>query len=133
MDTKVIISDKAIRIRYISPTKRYYDKPSLAEKPELPQIGHTYLVWTREWVGPRRDTVEPTKVLWSDDPDYISQGLAGNNNPAIRRTHGWRGTTNDVSVDAHGVRRCEAVDIREYQSSTHYTIRFGPDLHPEVE
>jgi len=30
-------------------------------------------------------------------------GVGGNSNPSIKRTSGWRGTTNDKSVDAHGV------------------------------
>ena len=30
-------------------------------------------------------------------------GVPGNSNRSIKRTTGWRGTTNDTSVDAHGV------------------------------
>jgi hypothetical protein len=29
-------------------------------------------------------------------------GIGGNSDPSIKRTSGWRGTTNDVSVNAHG-------------------------------
>lgn len=34
---------------------------------------------------------------------FCLDGVPGNSDRSIKRTTGWRGTTNDTSVDAHGV------------------------------
>lgn len=57
-------------------------------------------------------------------------GVAGNQNPAIRKYHGWRGTTNDVSKDAEGVRRIEK--IIQYKNGN-YKIVLSGDLVPDKE
>ena len=41
-------------------------------------------------------------------------GIRGNVDSSIKRYHGWRGTTNDVALYAHGLRKiikAEAVDL----------------------
>lgn len=38
------------------------------------------------------------------------QGIGGNTNYDIKMYHGWRGTTNNISVYAEGLRRVERVD-----------------------
>lgn len=37
------------------------------------------------------------------DSRAVNEGYPGNVNPAIRRFHGWRGTTDNIAVYAHGV------------------------------
>ena len=46
--------------------------------------------------------------------DCVEEGLGGNSNPNIKLHSGWRGTTNDVSVSAHGV--VKIVKIRELKN-----------------
>lgn len=60
------------------------------------RVGDSVLVYTRE------------NVLTGSETYYISKELAetgypGNTDSSVRRFHGWRGTTNDISVYAHGV------------------------------
>lgn len=38
-------------------------------------------------------------------------GVPGNSNPKIKRTDGWRGTTDDQSVSAHGVVTIRAIRV----------------------
>lgn len=42
------------------------------------------------------------------------EGVGGNSNPRVKRILGWRGTTNDKSVDAHGI--VSIVRIRELKN-----------------
>jgi len=98
--------------------------------PELPTIGKTYMVWSREYVGPRRGIQynDDEYLVWSDDPDLIENGLGGNTNSSIRRFNGWRGTSEDVAVYARGVRECTQVVRREFKQTVHYSIQFGPSV-----
>ena len=61
------------------------------------------------------------------DAEDVEHGMAGNSNRAIRRFHGWRGTTNDRSVTALGVRR--VVRIRELKNGQ-VAVTVGRDLKP---
>lgn len=56
-----------------------------------------------------------------DAPD----GIAGNMNRDITRYHGWRGTSNDVSCYAHGLR--EIIKIRELKNGR-VAVTVGQDL-----
>lgn len=51
--------------------------------------------------------VSPNAIRAGTKPHYRLSfdldGVPGNTNPSIKHTSGWRGTTNDRSVDAHGV------------------------------
>jgi hypothetical protein len=40
------------------------------------------------------------------------EGVAGNSNPSIKKTEGWRGSYNNVSTNAHGV--VEIVKFKHY-------------------
>ena len=59
-----------------------------------------------------------------------SSGWGGNMNRNIRRFHGWRGTTNDISTDALGIRRIEKVT--EFKNGS-VRILMSEDLHPELD
>ena len=61
-----------------------------------------------------------------DCPD----GIPGNSNSNITRFHGWRGTNNDVSNDAHGLR--EIIKIRTLKNGT-IAVTVGPDLRPDAD
>lgn len=50
-------------------------------------------------------------------------------NHKIRRYRGWRGTTNDVAVYAHGLRRIVA--IRQLRRNGCLAVTVGPDLSPD--
>lgn len=59
---------------------------------------------------------------------YRGEGVPGNMNSAVKRYHGWRGTTAGISVDAFGVRRVEKVG-RTKDGEIKITV--GRDLHPD--
>ena len=59
---------------------------------------------------------------------FSPDGIAGNSNPNILRFHGWRGTTNDISLDAHGER--EIIRIKELKNGE-IAVTVGPDLNPD--
>jgi len=75
-------------------------KIDIKEKRSKYQLGVYAVLVSQEYVGPN-----PSK---KDKPYYylafnFLEGVVGNSNPNIRKTHGWRGTTNDSSLYAHGV------------------------------
>lgn len=51
----------------------------------------------------------------------MEHGVPGNSNPGIRRTTGWRGTSNDVSRDAHGICKIQSI----YISRGRVAVRVG--------
>jgi hypothetical protein len=57
-------------------------------------------------------------------------GIAGNLNRNITRFHGWRGTTQDVSCYAHGLR--EIIKIRELKNGR-VAVTVGADLKPDED
>lgn len=61
-----------------------------------------------------------------DCPD----GIGGNSNPAITRYHGWRGTTDDISLYAYGLRKI--TKIRELKNGT-IAVTVGRDLYPDED
>ena len=61
---------------------------------------------------------------------FCQDGLGGNSNPDIKRYHGWRGTTNDESVYANGLRRIIA--IRELKNGK-IAVTVGKDLLPNED
>ena len=62
-------------------------------------------------------------------------GIGGNSDNNIKRYHGWRGTTNNVSITAHGLRR--VIKVRDSDPDktfvVYQTVTVGPDLHPDWE
>ena len=60
--------------------------------------------------------------------DLQEGGVGGNSNPDIERYHGWRGTTDDRAVHAHGVRR--VLKMKTLKNGN-ISVTVGPDIHPE--
>lgn len=59
-------------------------------------------------------------------------GVPGNADSSICRFHGWRGTTNNISRSAYGVRRVNAVEAVECKDGrVMLKVRVGKDLHPD--
>lgn len=50
------------------------------------------------------------------------EGVPGNANPSILATEGWRGTTDDVAVYAHGLVRI--TDVRRLKNGYGYRVAF---------
>ena len=65
------------------------------------QIGRRAVLGSSTDVSPNaiRDGRDTPRFFLEFDLD----GIAGNSNPKIRCISGWRGTTDDRSVDAHGI------------------------------
>ena len=80
---------------------------------------------TREYVGPnqhdrRNDMI---LVLLNDN----GAGVGGNSEPAIKRYHGWRGTTNNWATYAHGLRRVLDVHVTGNRSKR-VVVVLGRDI-----
>lgn len=56
-------------------------------------------------------------------------GIGGNSNPSIARYHGWRGTTDDSSFEAHGSRRILKITVGQRGVS----VTVGTDLLPNAK
>ena len=65
--------------------------------------GDAVLVYTRENVMTGREE-------WAFRKDFAESGYPGNMDGSVRRFHGWRGTTNNIAVYAHGVFTVKSVD-----------------------
>lgn len=89
-----------------------------------------YKIGTRVMLISRRN-VSPNSIRsGNDDPRYslvfdAPDGIMGNSNHNITRYHGWRGTTDDISLTAHGLR--EIINIRELKNGR-VAVTVGPDL-----
>lgn len=68
---------------------------------------------------------------------HKGEGVEGNMNHNIKRYHGWRGTTDGVAINAHGVRKVIKVeslfDDNLKSMVIGQKITVGKDLHPEWE
>ena len=56
------------------------------------------------------------------------EGISGNSNHHVRRLHGWRGTTNDSSIEADGWRR--VLEIRPTKTGIGWRVVLSEDLNP---
>jgi len=93
-------------------------------------IQHRPPVWTP--VFRPGDEVVLVKINGRDGKDSYAiriapNGIPGNMNRNIKRFHGWRGTTNDVSVTALG--RREIKKIRTLKNGS-VAVTVGTDLDP---
>lgn len=85
------------------------------------------------------DENRPSTDFWqirptAHQPAAQTDGTPGNQNLAVTRFHGWRGTTNGRSVTAHGVRAIVSVNPALRTSEFDRTVcvvTVGDDLHPE--
>ncbi len=96
------------------------DVPTVNLRPSVIQVGAELTLVSRERLsGPGRGI-----VAW-----HLQRGpVAGNSDHRVTRFHGWRGTTDDVFVEAHGVRR--VLRVRALKNGT-VAVSVGADLHPE--
>lgn len=84
------------------------------------RIGARAVLYSTEKLGKHNKRY----ALAFDCPD----GIAGNGNPRVCRLHGWRGTTNDVSIDAFGEREITAIETLK---NGDVSVTVGPDLRPD--
>lgn len=96
--------------------------------PSKYKVGNIVMLVSHTDVSPdalRRGSV-PRFSLVFDSPD----GIGGNTDRNVTRYHGWRGTTCDLSCDAHGLR--EIKSIRALNNGT-VAVTVGSDLRPDEE
>ena len=74
----------------------------------------------------RRDGPSTSAILYAD-----RRGIAGNTDSAIRRLHGWRGTTDGDAVYAGGWRRVESVTT--YRGGLGWRVVLSADLAKDEE
>ena len=85
---------------------------------DVPRIGSRVVPVSHEWVGPRRGHGYKSLLIgFCDGP------VGGNMDASVTRYHGWRGTTDDWSVYAHGLR--EVLSVRRTANGA--VIKLGPD------
>ena len=77
---------------------------------------------------------ERVRVILTSETEFINEGFGGNMNPRVRRFHGWRGTTDDISFMAYGVRKVESV-ISRSMAKNNWKLRIilGRDLKKREE
>jgi len=78
-----------------------------------------------------RTNVSPNAIRggYSKPFYYLHDGpISGNMNTNITRYHGWRGTSNDISIAAHGVRRI--IKMRNLNNGD-VSVTVSHDMHPE--
>jgi len=83
---------------------QYYFCTLMSAEP-FGDVGDEGCVGTIKDVSPNalRSGESRTSVFLCDNPE----GISGNSDRNIRKLNGWRGTTNDSSITAHGWRRIE--------------------------
>jgi len=91
-----------------------------------PSVGERVIVAEVAYVGPN----DERPVILSSFPDN-GEGWPGNSEPRIKLYHGWRGTTDDWAVYAHGVREVLRVE-RTGKRAQRVVVEFGRDLVPDA-
>ena len=62
------------------------------------------------------------------------KGIGGNQDYNIKRYHGWRGTTDDISIYAEGLRRVDRVydiKVNSVNGSRTVKVKLSADLAPD--
>ncbi len=99
-------------VRLQSPDYGFFSDGSVGKLQFVGNSDDMEMVPTKYVVGRQavlvgRTDVSPNAIRSGTKTEfYLSfdlDGVSGNSNPQIKRTSGWRGTTNDVSCDAYGV------------------------------
>lgn len=90
---------------YAFDMNRYEDDVYLMDHPEIAALnaGDAVLVASRR-------NLMTGKESYQLYPQYAESGYPGNTDHSIKRFHGWRGTTNDTYVEAHGVYTVKSAD-----------------------
>ena len=92
---------------------------------DAPKVGKEYILVSKE-------NIMTGSEYWKLVPD--NGGIPGNLDSSIRRYHGWRGTTSNISCYAHGVRRVE--EVRSEKITEHgivYKVKLSGDLKPDED
>jgi hypothetical protein len=97
-----------------------------AEEGEFAKIGVIGTFYTIENTLPRNRGTHYVAGL-CDHPD----GVAGNMNKSIRCHHGWRGTTNNCAVYAHG--RRQVIESRPLSRGVGWRTVLSADLCPNED
>ena|SRR3989304_8180648 len=116
-------------LRYFSSNGEWDYRANCSEYDSAPtgiRVGAEFVVGSRRSVSPNaiRSGQQPINYFLSAGP------IGGNSDPQITRYHGWRGTTNDVHVEALGLRRVKTV--RKLRNGD-FSVTFGQDLLPNEE
>jgi hypothetical protein len=93
------------------------------------QIGTEVLLVSHTDVSPdalRAGKTDRQRTDWHLSREVV--GIPGNCNSSICRLHGWRGTTGDIQVDAHGRRRIVASHTDRHGRAV---LVVGRDLCPD--
>lgn len=94
--------------------------------PTAVKIGAEMVLVSRENVSPNNIRSGQIKTEY-----WLSVGpVGGNSSPDIKRYHGWRGTTNDRAIYAHGLRK--VLKMRELKNGQ-IAVTVGQDLYPEEQ
>lgn len=78
-------------------------------------------------VAERHNILDSAKGYIFKDPE---SGFGGNMDNHIKRYHGWRGTTNNWTKEAVGVRKVISITT---QKNGLYRVKLSDDLHPDWE
>jgi hypothetical protein len=126
-----LVYESKIRFGRLSANDDYgvYERKSAFLEKDMPVEGKTYMVATREYVGPNRNIENYIALFWAEDN---GTGWGGNSDPSICRYHGWRGTTDDWSFYGYGVRKCLSVKITG-TDTRRLRIVWGRDLMKDYE
>ena len=131
MNYKTIITNDKTTSQLIIAEKEAFGDSSyyLYDEIDLPVVGRKYFVYMSDYVGPNSCCNDCNEILkWTSEEEYINEGMGGNSNNTIKRFHGWRGTNDDISFHALGVRVCTKANTKDFFKTTHFFIEFGPDL-----
>lgn len=79
--------------------------------------GDSVLVYTREDLMTGHEE-------WKFRKDFAENGYPGNMDSSVRCFHGWRGTTNNMRVEAHGVYTVKSVDHISKRNKDGWTERY---------
>ena len=91
---------------------------------DMPKVGQVYAIAERKNILSGFVVSYMFKLIRGDGND----GFGGNMDHNVKRFHGWRGTTNDVSVTALGV--FKVLSITEQKNGLS-RIKLSEDLHPD--
>ena len=74
--------------------------------------GDSVLVYSKE-------NLMTGKTVWGIRKDFAESGYPGNADSSYKCFHGWRGTTNNISIHAHGVYTVKSVEYISKRKDGH--------------